>query len=262
MSISDAQISAYLYRLEMDFPERADLESLVQLQRSHLLHVPFENLDIHRGRAIVLEMSALFNKIVTLGRGGFCYELNGLFAQLLSGLGFHVTLLSAEVASANGTFGPPFDHMLLRVDLVSSYIVDVGFGDGFSEPLELVADVEQSQGQKTFKLLRREGCWELHSRLGSSAWKAEYRFTLNARELESFAAMCQYHQTSSSSHFTQARICTIETHEGRLTVSGNRFIESMNGIRTERDIRDEAELEWLLNEHFGICHAGDDVVFE
>ncbi|MGD0474023.1 MAG: arylamine N-acetyltransferase [Candidatus Velthaea sp.] len=265
MSLSGAQISDYLYRLRMDVPERADFESLLQLQRNHLLHVPFENLDIQRGRAIALDIPALFKKIVTLGRGGFCYELNGLFAQLLSGLGFRATLLSAEVATANGTFGPPFDHLLLRVDLVSSYIVDVGFGDAFSEPLELVADVEQSQGQKIFRLLRREGRWELHSRLGSlgsSAWKAEYRFTLSARELESFAAMCQYHQTSASSHFTQARICTIETHEGRLTVSGNRFIERVNGIRSEREIRDEAELEWLLKEHFGICRAGDDVASE
>jgi N-hydroxyarylamine O-acetyltransferase len=194
--MSVAEIAAYLARLEMDVPERADLESLIRLHRSHLSHVPFENLDVHCGRAIVLEIPALFDKIVTRRRGGFCYELNGLFAQLLAGLGFQVTRLSAEVAHADGGFGPPFDHMLLRVDLVGSYIVDVGFGDGFSEPLRLVVDIEQPQGQKTFKLLRRDGYWELHSRLASSAWKAEYRFTLDAREFESFAALWRYHHTT------------------------------------------------------------------
>jgi N-hydroxyarylamine O-acetyltransferase len=129
MALSATEISAYLSRLAMDSPTRADLGALVQLQRAHLLHVPFENLDIHGGRPIVLEIPALFDKIVTRGRGGFCYELNGLFAQLLTGLGFTVTLLSAGVAKADGVFGPPFDHLLLRVDLVRSYIVDVGFGE-------------------------------------------------------------------------------------------------------------------------------------
>jgi len=69
----------------------------------HLLAVPFENLSIHRREPIVLSDDALFEKIVQRRRGGFCYELNGLFAALLRALGFNVTMLSAEVANNEGT---------------------------------------------------------------------------------------------------------------------------------------------------------------
>ena len=90
------------------------------MHRAHLLAVPFENLDIHLGRPISLDQDALFGKIVTRRRGGFCYELNGLFALLLRELGFEVTLLSAGVARADGGFGPEFDHLTLLVSESSS----------------------------------------------------------------------------------------------------------------------------------------------
>jgi len=95
--------------------------------------VPFENLDIHLKRPIVLEDNALFDKIVTRKRGGFCYELNGLFAALLRALGFDVVMLSAGVANPEREFGPDFDHMALLVTLEQSWLADVGFGDSFVE---------------------------------------------------------------------------------------------------------------------------------
>ena len=91
------------------------LAPLRTLHQAHLFAVPFENLSIHYGQPIVLDDAALYDKIVTRRRGGFCYELNGLFAWLLRGLGYEVSLLSAEVARAAGGFNPPFDHLTLRV---------------------------------------------------------------------------------------------------------------------------------------------------
>jgi len=73
------------------------------LHEAHLLAVPFENLDIVLGRAIVLDEASLWTKIVDHHRGGFCYELNGLFALLLRALGFQVDLLSAAVAHETPT---------------------------------------------------------------------------------------------------------------------------------------------------------------
>src|SRR5215212_1339106 len=108
-------LQAYLQRINYRGGRAPTAATLRDLHRAHLLAVPFENLDIHLGRPILLGQDALFDKIVRRRRGGFCYELNGLFAGLLRELGFEVTLLAAGVARADGGFGPEFDHLTLLV---------------------------------------------------------------------------------------------------------------------------------------------------
>jgi arylamine N-acetyltransferase len=100
--------------------------------------IPFENLDIHQGKKIVLEENRIYEKIVINGRGGFCFELNGLFCWLLRSLGFSVSMVSSQVyRSAEDMFTPQFDHMVLLVNLEKAYLVDVGFGDTFRNPIAL-----------------------------------------------------------------------------------------------------------------------------
>jgi len=104
------ELDAYLARIGAARPTRADAAALRELQLRHLLAVPFENLSIHLGEPIVLEPAALLDKLVRRRRGGFCYELNGAFADLLSTLGFGVTLLAARVFGEDGpgpTLRPP-----------------------------------------------------------------------------------------------------------------------------------------------------------
>src|SRR5579859_3200412 len=87
-------IKSYLRRIHYTGSLEPTYQTLAALQEAHLLAVPFENLDISLGREIILDEAALFHKIVEQRRGGFCYELNGLFASLLRALGFKVTMLS------------------------------------------------------------------------------------------------------------------------------------------------------------------------
>ncbi|HEX8536198.1 MAG TPA: arylamine N-acetyltransferase, partial [Cystobacter sp.] len=109
--------------------------TLRALHRRHIESIPFENLDIHSQRPIVLDEAAFFEKIIRQRRGGFCYELNGLFAALLRALGFQVAYLSGRVSSDGvRDDGPEFDHLLLEVTWNGSWLVDVGFGDAFAEP--------------------------------------------------------------------------------------------------------------------------------
>src|SRR6266478_8207742 len=110
-------IRAYLQRLDYTGAIAPNAETLRLLQLAHLRAVPFENLSIHSREPIVLDDRALFEKIVSRRRGGFCYELNGLFAALLRALGFEVEMLSARVATAEESVGPDFDHMTLLVTL-------------------------------------------------------------------------------------------------------------------------------------------------
>src|ERR1044072_2822827 len=146
-------IEAYLKRINYNGSLDPTPETLRALQVAHLLAVPFENLSIHAGEPIVLDEDALFGKIVENRRGGFCYEANGLFAGLLRALGFEVEMLSAGVARRDGGFGPDFDHMTLMVTLAERWLVDVGFGESFVEPLLLDAREEQVQGTRAFRIV-------------------------------------------------------------------------------------------------------------
>src|SRR4051794_33731222 len=89
-------VDAYLEGIRYAGPRAPSAETLRALHRAHLYAVPFENLDIGRGRRLSLALPDLFDKIVTRRRGGFCYELNGLFGWLLESLGYRVTHLSAR----------------------------------------------------------------------------------------------------------------------------------------------------------------------
>jgi len=257
-------IKAYLERINYRGSLAPTAETLRDLQVAHLLTVPFENLSIHAGQPIVLEDDALFTKIVANRRGGFCYEANGLFAALLRALGFNVAMLSAEVANAEGEFGPNFDHMALMVSLpVSSlassaqrWLVDVGFGDSFLQPLLLDERCDQVQRSRAYRILSDGTRLLLMRRDEGDEWKAQYRFTLQTYSYADYADMCRYHQTSPQSHFTRSRICSRATEDGRITLSEMRFITtSQSGaheVRQERTLTSEVEYATILREQFGI----------
>jgi N-hydroxyarylamine O-acetyltransferase len=243
-------VPAYLRRINYAGSTAPTAETLREIHRAHLFAVPFENLDIHLGRKIVCDEDAFLHKIVSERRGGFCYELNGAFAALLRALGFQVTLLSARVARSDGA-SPEFDHLTLRVDLDVPWLVDVGFGDSFLEPLRLEATVEQPQIGRIYRVQEIEGVFGLEV-MAADKWKREYSFTLQSRQISEFAEMCDYHQTSPESHFTRKRICSRPTPEGRITLSDRTLIETRNGVRLERVL--SGEDEWLakLHELFGV----------
>lgn len=244
-------INGYLRRLGAPSIGPPALQTLRRLHRAHLLAVPFENLDIHLGRPILLDEQQLYEKIVLRRRGGICYELNGLFAALLRALGFDVLLISARVASSQNGYGIEFDHMALIVRLEADWLVDVGFGDAFIEPLRLAARDEQVQERERFRIEEVDGGL-LYLRHDQSAWQPQYHFTLQAHTLADFAGGCHYHQTSPVSRFTRGRVCSRATPRGRVTVNGERLIETADGKRMERLLTDEDEVSHVLRQYFGV----------
>jgi N-hydroxyarylamine O-acetyltransferase len=242
-------IDAYLRRIAYRGSPTPSPETLRDLHVAHLRAVPFENLSIHLGEPIVLDDDALFGKIVARRRGGFCYELNGLFAALLRALGFEVSMLSAGVTNPAGRFGPEFDHMTLLVRCPDPWLADVGFGDGFLEPLRLHAGEEQPEG---WRLSARRGRWLLSRALEGGAPRPRYRFTTIPRAYADYARMCAFHQRSPKSPFTRQRLCTIATAEGRVTLTGMRLLTSHGSSRAERVLADEVEWTEVLRETFGI----------
>jgi N-hydroxyarylamine O-acetyltransferase len=225
-------IDAYLVRLGLAREDVGrDPASLARLHRAHLLAAPFENLSIHAGEAIQLDAGWLYDKIVRRRRGGFCYELNGLFAELLVALGFRVERLAAQVYGDGGALGIPFDHMCLRVDDV--WLVDVGFGDSFIVPLRLDERGVQHDGRREFRIVD-DGP---DARILEDAGKPAFRFTLAPFALADFAPGCTYHTTSPASHFTRRSVVSRLTPDGRITLRDDRLITTAaDGGKTETPI--------------------------
>ncbi len=245
-------VAAYLRRINYDGPVAPTAETLRRLHVAHLLCVPFENLSIHWREPITLTDEALFEKIVGRRRGGFCYELNGLFAALLRALGFDVAMLSAGVMNGGGEFGPDYDHMALLVTLGERWLADVGFGDSFREPLLLDHAGEQVQGGDAYRIRGTGEHLLLERRDGNGAWQPQYRFTLRPYQYRDFAEMCLYHQTSPESPFTRRRTCSLATADGRFTLTGTRLITTAGGERQEQALAGEDECAAVLRERFGI----------
>ena len=179
------------------------------------------------GRKITLEPERFYEKIVRSCRGGFCYELNGAFASLLTGLGFRADLLSARVANEQGALSEEFDHLALRVvgrEGEGAWLADVGFGDNFLGPLQLISGVERKDSVADFRLTDIDERWQLERRQPDGSWRLVYDFSPQPRELGEFADKCHYHQTSPKSHFTRNRICSLATPDGRVTLSDMRLI--------------------------------------
>ncbi|MDQ0378949.1 arylamine N-acetyltransferase family protein [Amycolatopsis thermophila] len=239
-------VDAYLARIGAARPAAPTADALRELHVAHLMAVPFENLSVHLPERIVLDEDALFDKIVRGRRGGFCYELNGLFAALLRELGFPVTLLGARVFGG-GRWGAPFDHLALRVDLDEPWLADVGFGRFARHPLRLSACEPQDDAEGEFLVLDSPG-GEIEVRHNG---EPAYRLEPRARELADFVPTCWWQATSPDSHFTQNVVCTISTPSGRITLAGDKLIETVDGKRAERDLTAAEKVE-AYRVHFGI----------
>jgi N-hydroxyarylamine O-acetyltransferase len=248
-------VGAYLERIGVEDPVDPSAEGLRALHRAHLFAVPFENLDIHLARPIVLDPGSLVRKVVADRRGGFCYELNGAFAELLAALGYRVERLAAGVMGDEG-FGPMFDHLLLRVEAPGDprpWLVDVGFGEGFVDPLRLEIDAQQPQANGTYRLQADGDDLILTRRQGDGRPEPQYRFTLEPHALDEYADMCRHHQTSPASHFTRQRVCSLATPDGRVTLSERALIVTRDGERTIRRVPDDAAYRAALAERFAIA---------
>jgi len=244
-------IEAYLERIGLKGTEvSVDLDSLKLLQRSHLLTVPFENLDIHWKRPIVLDLDSFYQKIVEERRGGFCYELNGLFNELLREVGFETRLVSARVCKG-GEAGREFDHAAIIVAIGDEeYLVDVGFGDFAAEPLRFALDEAQTDVTGEFMIRKFDDEYYEVAKRDGEVWNSEYIFKDISRDLTEFAEMCDFQQNSAESHFTKEKLCSIMTVDGRKTLTDSKFIVSGGGERSEHKVGQD--FEQILATEFNI----------
>lgn len=249
-------MGAYLSRIGYDKPVKPDVPTVRGLQTAHMQSIPFENLDIALKRPLRIDEESIWDKLIRQRRGGFCYELNGLFAWLLKQIGFDLTYLNARVFDRQGNLGIDFDHLALLVQVPEQserWLADVGFGDSFIEPLSLETRGEQVQGLRAYRLEHTSEGYIVWQRNYDGSWERHYFFDLKPHRFpEEYMAGCLYHQTSPKSSFTRGSIISRATASGRVSLEDGRLIVTKDGHRTERELTSEEEYDALLKEHFGV----------
>ena len=242
-------VKAYVSRIGYRGSLAPNKKTLFALQEAHLWSIPFENLDIHYGQKIVLDAELIYYKIIEKKRGGFCYELNGLFYLLLKELGFDLKRISARVYGEND-FGLEFDHLCILCKLgKEQYLVDVGNGSFCLHPLKFELEREQQDPNGKFKISKFDDTYFLVSRFKKEKWISEYLFSTVEREYQDFAEMCEYHQTSPDSPFTNKRMCTQATPQGRITFLNDKLNIKEWGNKEEISIQDEADFRKKLKQY-------------
>lgn len=246
--LSEEQIAAYLRRIGHPPVPRPGREELASLQDAHVRSVPFENLDIHLGVPLSLEIPDLFDKVVLRRRGGFCFELNGLFATLLGALGYTARLVEARALEEDGGLGPRFDHARIIVVLDDEpWVVDVGTGASPRGPIRL-SDEDQVAGHVRHRVRRHDDRYR-SERFDGEAWAPGWIFDLVPRTLDEFGDRCHHHQTSPESHFTEKPLCTLVTDDGHLTLSDRMLIATRGDHRAEEEVADPL---LVLRTRFGV----------
>lgn len=210
------QLDAYLKRINYTGSLMPDLATLTAIHRAHLLAITYENLDIHLACPVTVDLPQIYEKIVNNGRGGWCFEMNGLLAWALREVGFNVTMMSSFVGRGQDEPLPAGagDHLILRVDLDKPYLADVGFGNGIFEPIPLAEGTYQ-QGIFTYHLAQNDGRWWFHNHTGPG-----FDFDLQPHQLINFAGQSNYLQTSPESGFFKNTVCLRFTPDGMLALRG------------------------------------------
>ena len=251
-------IKKYAERINYPGELKPSLEVLCNLQKAHLLSVPFENLDIHYGNPIELDINKIFKKIILNRRGGFCYELNGLFFELLNSIGFKTKRISAKVFDEGKGYGPEYDHLAVIVTLDDiEYLTDVGFGEFTFGPLQLELGEIQNDERGNFVIDKTDGGYLKVSKVENGKSKPEYIFKNVHRNFTEFKEMCNYHQTNSESHFTKQRMISIPTKEGRITLTDKNLKITVDDSIKETKLKNKDEFAKALLDYFNIVIKQD-----
>lgn len=252
-------LEAYLARIGYEGAARPDLETLTAIHRAHLLAITYENLDIHRGLAVTVREEDMLRKLIDERRGGWCYEMNGTLAWALRQIGFDVTLLASTVNRTLNSKQMEGDHLILLVHLEGRpYLADVGFGNGFLEPIPLREGVVH-QGFLSYRLSAADGRWWFENhRYGG----AGYDFTLEARRLEDFEEQSRYLQTSPESGFVRTTVCHRHTPEGIVTLRGVSLRRVTAAGLEESTVEDRETYRSLMEETFNLHLPDVDRLWE
>lgn len=208
--------------------------------RHQLMTVPFENLDVQAGKVVSLVPEEIVEKIIDRNRGGYCYEVNGLFAMALEALG-----IEYQFVAARPMFYPvkrPKTHMAIIATVEGKqWLCDLGFGSyGIRAPMDL-AEIDKpiKQDHDLFMLEKSEAGEYLLKAYVDDVWVNQYAFDLHPWEWIDFAPANYLNSTHPDAIFVQKRLVIIQNLAGRTILVGNSLKTIQSGVTNKIEIEDE-----------------------
>ena len=251
-------LDAYFARIGYAGPREPTLDTLRAIHALHPAAIAFENLDPLLGRRVHLNLASVEGKLVQAGRGGYCFEQNGLLSHVLAALGFHVTGLAARVLIGHAPGSTRRSHMLLMISLPQArFIADVGFGSwALSAPLDLDRQGEQETPHGPFRIARHEDYYDVQT-LMDGDWVTLYRFSLEEQGPMDYEVSNWFCATHPESKFTTDLMVARLPPGKRLGLLNRRFSIHHPGGRTERrELRSAGEIAEVLENEFAIALPG------
>ncbi len=254
MQAANFNLPDYFARIGYAGEARADLAGISELMRCQLFSVPFENLDVQAGKIVSLAPEDIVAKIVGQRRGGYCYEVNGLFAMALETLGVPYRLVAARPM-----FYPvrrPRTHMALVAEIDGGqWLIDLGFGSyGIRAPLRLNGDGAVQQDHDTYLLSRPNDREYLLQARVDGQWANQYGFDLSYQEWIDFVPANYLNSTHPDAIFVQKLLVVLHNPEGRAILLGDRLKTVTRGATATREIPAE-DVATVLREVFGLTVA-------
>ncbi len=245
-----AELARYLARIGYSGQPRPDLATLQTLHRRHVEAIPFEGIDAQFGRVPSMNTGAIFDKLVERKRGGWCYEMNGLFGWALREVGFDVTRVSCGVMRHVGGEERMGTHLALLVRMNGQpWLADVGFGSSLGEPIPL-AGAQHDHSPFKVSLSQDEGYWRYSEFSGSEPFS--YDFHPEPADETLLAAKCAWQATAAESNFVQNFVAMIREGGDHLSLRGRVLTRRGAAGATQRTLADAGEFEEVLRETFGI----------
>ena len=253
MSVSKEHfVAAYLKRIGYHGSGTPHSDTLKELQQLHVYHVLFENLDLlSESFTPNLDKEYLFDKIVTRGRGGVCYELNTSFYNLLTAMGFSAHQISGSVQPGENLFS----HVATLVHLEDGdYIADVGFGDAYLPVLKInAAPCARHEGYDYTLLALDENTYDIMAHRPGEAPIRMYTIVLTPRKMSDYFGRFVWASTKGNTAFSQHPICVSHTPQKRTTLRRGRLVITENGqVVGTRSVSPGKETEQILRDYFDL----------
>ncbi|MBU3625516.1 arylamine N-acetyltransferase [Polynucleobacter sp. JS-Safj-400b-B2] len=237
MQANNFSLRKYCERIGYEEEPKANEQTLKGLIRHQLMTVPFENLDVQAGKVVSLVPEEIVEKIINRNRGGYCYEVNGLFGMALEILG-----IEYQFVAARPMFYPvkrPKTHMAIiaKVD-GRDWLCDLGFGSyGIRAPMDL-AEIGKpiKQDHDVFMLEKLDTGEYLLKAYVDDAWANQCAFDLHSWEWIDFAPANYMNSTHPDAIFVQKRLVIIQNLAGRTILLGDSLKTIQNGLVTKREV--------------------------
>ncbi len=254
-------IDNYLKRINFLNTPKADLATLKELQHAHYCAVPYENFDILLNKPLSLSVEDVYEKVVNNNRGGYCFELNGLFLWLLREIGFNVEEKLARFLL--GEEGIPMGrHRVLIVKLPEGdFLTDVGIGCPTpTQPIKVEYDKITEIRDSKYKLVRDDTLCNVLKFEYSGEWKAYYSFSDDANYPSDFEAPSFYCEHSPKSIFNKGLMVNIFTQNGRKTFEKGKFVILTPNNKEEKLINSPETLGVILTKEFSLKFNENELI--